>query len=193
MPAVGDDPHAQLLRLLRTIGHGRNLRHADAADHARGADGTGADTDLDAVGACADQVMHGFLGGHVAADDGQGRERHADALHHFQHALAVAMRRIHDNHIHPRRHERPHALKRVVCDAHGRAAQQPAVDVLGAVGILTAFSMSLVVISPTRLNASSTSGSFSMRYFARMRLASERLVPAGAVIRFSLVITSPIG
>ncbi len=39
----------------------------------------------------------------------------------------------------------------------------------------------------------STTGSFSMRCLARMRSASSRVVPTGAVTSLSLVITSRIG
>ena len=53
--------------------------------------------------------------------------------------------------------------------------------------------MSLTVISPLSTPCASTTGSFSMRCFARIRSASSRLVPTGAVTRLSLVIASRIG
>ena len=58
-------------------------------------------------------------------------------------------------------------------------------------GYLTAFSMSLMVIRPFRAKLSSTRGSFSILWAPRIFLASAREVLTGAVIRLSLVITSP--
>src|SRR5881396_758141 len=53
--------------------------------------------------------------------------------------------------------------------------------------------MSLMVMRPLRTPCSSTTGSFSMRCFARIRSASSSPVPTGAVTRRSLVIASRIG
>ena len=53
--------------------------------------------------------------------------------------------------------------------------------------------MSLTVMSPFNTPFSSTTGSFSMRCLPRMRSASSRVVPTGAVMRLSLVIASWIG
>ena len=63
---------------------------------------------------------------------------------------------------------------------------------LAELGYLVLFSISLMVIRPHSSYLSFTMGSFSMRWRARMALASSSVVPTGAVIRFSLVITSPI-
>src|SRR5579859_4844839 len=48
--------------------------------------------------------------------------------------------------------------------------------------------MSLTVIKPLRLKSWSTTSSFSMRCFCRMRSASSSVVPTGTVTRLSLVI-----
>ena len=48
---------------------GRQLRHADAGDDARGADRAGADADLDAIGAGIDQRLGAVGGGDIAGDD----------------------------------------------------------------------------------------------------------------------------
>jgi hypothetical protein len=64
---------------------------------------------------------------------------------------------------------------------------------LVAFGCCRIFSRSLMVISPRSLPRSSTIGSFSILCFCRIFSASSRLVPTGAVIRFSLVITSWMG
>ena len=47
-------------------------------------------------------------------------------------------------------------------------------------------------MSPLRIPSSSTSGSFSILCARRISCASERVVPTGAVMRLSLVITSEI-
>ena len=59
-------------------------------------------------------------------------------------------------------------------------------------GYLICFSISLIVISPLRLKSLSTIGSFSFLAFARIFLASSRVIPSGAVIRFSEVMDSLI-
>src|SRR5216117_1689825 len=53
--------------------------------------------------------------------------------------------------------------------------------------------MSLMVMRPFRMPCASTTGSFSMRCCARIRSASSRVVPTGAVTSRSLVIASRIG
>ena len=56
-------------------------------------------------------------------------------------------------------------------------------------GYTSAFSMSLMVMRPFRWKSLSTMGSFSTLWRRRISLASARVVPSGAVTRFSLVIT----
>ena len=60
---IGDQRDAILFQFLGHIGHGRDLRHADAGDDAGGADGTRADTDLDRIGARLSQRFGGCGGG----------------------------------------------------------------------------------------------------------------------------------
>ena len=50
------------------FGDGGDLRHARAGDHAGGADGAGADADLDGVGAGVDQGHGAVVGGDVAGE-----------------------------------------------------------------------------------------------------------------------------
>ncbi len=50
--------------------------------------------------------------------------------------------------------------------------------------------MSFTVISPRSWKLSSTTGSFSIRFWWRIRSASSSVVPTGAVMSFSRVITS---
>ena len=56
-------------------------------------------------------------------------------------------------------------------------------------GYTSAFSMSLMVIRPLRRKSLSTRGSFSILWRRRISLASSKVMPSGAVTRFSLVIT----
>jgi hypothetical protein len=51
------------------LGDGGDLGHAGAGDHARGADGAGADADLDGVGAGVDEGHGAFVGGDVAGEE----------------------------------------------------------------------------------------------------------------------------
>ena len=53
------------------------MRYANAGHHARGANGSGALTDLDAVGSGCGEVFHAGPAGDVTGDDGQGRECNA--------------------------------------------------------------------------------------------------------------------
>ena len=64
---------------------------------------------------------------------------------------------------------------------------------LQAFGYSCAFLMSLTVISPLRFPSSSTTRSFSMRCLCSSALAASRVVPTGAVTRWSLVMKSAIG
>ena len=56
------------LQRFRDVLDGGDLRHADTGDDAGGADRTGADADLDRVGAVIDQRAGGIRRGDVAAD-----------------------------------------------------------------------------------------------------------------------------
>ena len=59
-------------------------------------------------------------------------------------------------------------------------------------GYLICFSISLIVIRPFNLKSLSTIGSFSFLAFARIALASSKVMPSGAVISPSLVMLSLI-
>ena len=61
-----------------------------------------------------------------------------------------------------------------------------------ASGYLICFSISLIVIRPFRLKSLSTIGSFSFLAFPRITFASSRVIPTGAVTRFSEVMDSLI-
>ena len=68
-------------------------------------------------------------------------------------------------------------------------ARRRPLESFAELGYFTDFSISLMVISPLRLPFLSTIGSFSILCVIRIFFASSRVVPSGAVIRFSFVIT----
>ena len=67
--AVGDDGDVVLVRGLVRLADGGDLRHARAGDHARGADGAGADADFDGVRAGIDEGFGSLVGGDVAGEE----------------------------------------------------------------------------------------------------------------------------
>ena len=73
---------------------------------------------------------------HVAGKQRDIRILAADLLHLPEHAQAVAVGRVNIDYVNLGGQQRVNPLKHVVRDAHRGAAQQPAVRVLGAVGIL---------------------------------------------------------
>ena len=68
MPPSAISGTPRFARGARAFGDRRDLRHAGARNHARGADGARPDADLDAVHAQRDQLPRAFVGGHVAGD-----------------------------------------------------------------------------------------------------------------------------
>ena len=81
-------------------------------------------------------AVGGFGGRDVAGDQIDVGERAADAPHHVEHALRMAVRRVDDEHVDVGGDQRVGALDGVVRDADGRAAAQPAERVLRRVRIL---------------------------------------------------------
>jgi hypothetical protein len=63
---------------------------------------------------------------------------------------------------------------------------------LQALGNFSTFSISFIVISPFKMKFLFTIGNFSILFLCNIFLASSRVVPSGAVIKFSLVIISAI-
>ncbi len=111
-------------------------RHADAGDDPRSADGAGTDADLHRVDAELDERLGGVRGRDVAGDDVDVLEGAAEALHDVHHTLRVAVRGIHDEHVHVRGDQRFSALQRVFGNADRRSAAQPPERILGGVRIL---------------------------------------------------------
>ena len=78
---------------------------------------------------------HGALGGgHVAADDLAAGKVGLDPFHHVQHALGVAVGRVHHQHVHAGVHQGLDPFIRALAHAHGGADAQCLVLVLAGVG-----------------------------------------------------------
>ena len=67
--AIGDDRHTAALEGFRRHHDGRQLRHAHAGDDTGGADGAGADADLDGVNARIREGLRTFGRGYVTGND----------------------------------------------------------------------------------------------------------------------------
>src|SRR5690606_15432659 len=128
--AVRNDRDAGAGQSLRYILDSGDLRHADACDHAGRADRTGADTDLDRIGAVIDQRARRRGGRDIAADDLDVREVALDPLDALEHALRMAVRGVDHDHVHAGFDQQFGALFRAFADADGRAHAQLAVFVL---------------------------------------------------------------
>ena len=138
--AVGDHRHAGSLGRARSFQDGRDLRHARAGHHARGADRARADADFDAVDAQRDQIARAFVRCHVAGDQLHFRQallHRADRVHH---ARGMPVRRIHGQHVHLGARQFHGALQKVSGGADGRAHPQAALLVLGGVRETPVFS-----------------------------------------------------
>src|SRR6185503_4876216 len=112
-----------------------DLRHADARDDARGADGARPDADLDAVRAVLDERLGALARADVAADD-------LDLVfllypgHAVENPLRMAMRGVDHQHVDPRLDQRRDALVGALAHAHRRPDAQLAVRVLAGVRVL---------------------------------------------------------
>src|SRR3989344_2482097 len=138
-PAAGDDLHVRALERLGGIGDGRQLRHADAGDHARGADRPGADAALEGIGAGVLERPGRVAGGDVAADDLHERVQPLDPLDALEHALRVSVGGVDHDHVDLGRHQLFDALFRALTDADGRADPQTPLAVLGGTRVLGGF------------------------------------------------------
>ncbi len=110
------------------------LRHADARDHARGADRARSDADLHRVGAGIDQSLRAVAGGDVA--------RHhlavvGEPLYRVdcgEHTLGMAMGGVDHDHVDAGIEQRLGAFQSVIADAGSRRDAQAAILVLAGVG-----------------------------------------------------------
>ena len=128
-----------LARGARGLGDGGNLRHSRAGNHARGADGAGADADLDDIGAGVDQRQRALVSGHVAGHQGHIREGLFHVAHRFQNARRVSVRRVDGQHVHARPHELRRAFQIVARGSYGSGHAQTAFFILAGVGVFQFF------------------------------------------------------
>ncbi len=113
-----------------------DLRHPGAGDHARGADGSGADTYLDAIHAGFDQRLCPFIGGDIARHKGDFRKMPLDRANGFENTGGVAMRRVDREHVDPGADQLGGTLEKVAGRADRRPHPQAALIVFRGVGVL---------------------------------------------------------
>ena len=133
--AVGDDGNAVFVGDLRAFHHGGDLRHADARDDARRADGAGADADLNAVGPRLNERLRGGGGGDVAGDELRVGVFGLDVLHRFHDVAGVAVGTVEHESVHARVKQRAGAVKHVRRNADGGGDKETAAAVLRGVRI----------------------------------------------------------
>ena len=115
---------------------GRNHRHADAGNHSRRANRSGADADLDGVDTALDERFGRFRRRHVAGNQIDARMLAANARDHVEHALRMAVRRVDDDDVDVRSHQRSGTFGRIARNPDSGADAQPAQGVLAGVRIL---------------------------------------------------------
>ncbi len=134
--AVGDDGDAVLGGGAGGLGDGGDLRHAGAGDHACGADGAGADADLDGVGAGVDEGLGAVVGGDVAGEESYVGEALLDFADGFEDAGGVAVGGVDGEGVDAHVDEGGGALEEVAGGADGSGYAEAALLVLGGVGVL---------------------------------------------------------
>ena len=133
--AVGNDGDAVLVGHGCRLEHGGYLRHAYAGDHAGGADGAGADANLDAVRPRLYECLGSLGRGDVAGNElylGEGVLHKAHAAHDIR---RVAVRRVEHKRVHACLDKRAGTVEYVVRHADGGGAEQAPVPVLGRVRV----------------------------------------------------------
>ena len=118
------------------LADGGDLRHAGAGDHARGADGAGADADFDGVGAGVDEGLGAFVGGDVAGEEIDVGEALLDFADGVEDARGVAVGGVDGEDVDALADQLGGALEVVAGGADGGADAQAALLILGGVGVL---------------------------------------------------------
>ena len=149
--AVGDGRNIAFPAGGGAFQHGGELRHADPGHHARGADAARPDADLHRVGAGLDQCQRALGRGDVAGDHLHRVRLLLDRRHRVQHALGMAVRGIHHDHVHLGCDQRAgaHLPVRRPRRWPRRTRSRPSSSLLAS-GWVSALSMSLTVIRPTQ-------------------------------------------
>ena len=133
--AVGNDGDAVLIGDLRAFHHGGDLRHADARNDARRADGAGADADLDAVRARLNERFRGGGGGDVAGDELRIGVLGLDVLHSLHDVAGVAVGAVEHESVRARVEQRARAVEHVRRHADGGGDEETAAAVLRGVRV----------------------------------------------------------
>ena len=107
------------------------LRAADAGHHPGGAHRARADTDLDDVRACLDEVVHSLGCHHVAGHDRDLGVDGPDGSQRFQHPLLVTVGGVDDQAVHPHRQQLACLARDVTVDADRGGDPQASVAVQG--------------------------------------------------------------
>ena len=124
--AVGNDRCAAPARDLDRIHDGGELGYADTGDHARGADRSRADADLDRVRAGVDQRLGAFAGRDVAGNHLHRVRQALDACDGVEHRARMAVRGVDDHEVNARRDQPGGAIEALVADGgRGGDAQAP--------------------------------------------------------------------
>ncbi len=137
--AVGDDGDALFRGGAGGFADGGDLGHAGAGDHAGGADGPGADTDLDGVGSGVDEREGSVVGGDVAGEEGDGGVGFFDGADGFEDARGVAVGGVDGEGVDAHFDEAGGALEEVSRGPDGSGDAEAALLVLGGVGVFQLF------------------------------------------------------
>jgi hypothetical protein len=124
--AVGNDRNAGLVGFFDRADHGRQLRHADARDDARGADRARTDADLDTASAPAS--ISALVPSGVATLPAMMRTELDSFLgprHGVEHTLRMAVRGVDHQQVDARIDQPLGALEPVFADARRRRDAQP--------------------------------------------------------------------
>ena len=105
--AVGNDGDVAVAHGARGFGDGGDLRNACAGNDARGADGAGSDTDLDAVRASLAPARKLRRMCDVAGHEIDLRELRLDLPDRFNHACGVPVRAVDGEHVDLGLHQSP--------------------------------------------------------------------------------------
>ena len=133
--AVGNQGNTIGFERFGDIGHGTDLRHANTGDDARGTDRARADTNLNAIGAGLSQRDCSGTGGNIAANHIDLRKGLLDPTDAIDHALAVAVGGVDNNHIDPGIDQRFDPIGGVGAGTDRRANAQATVFVFTGIGI----------------------------------------------------------
>ena len=137
--AVGDDRHAEQPGVFRAAIHGGRLRTPAGHRGLRGADRSRPHADAQAIRARANEIVALLFRDDVPADDVYLRIEFFNILNHFDLINRIALRRIHDNHVHADFSEFREALFRFFAGGNRRADAQLLAGVFRGVRIIFIF------------------------------------------------------